>query len=112
MLFAGRIAKSPKGETTRKQSKFCYKITLGACWFRLPALNQRCKGDTLKKFLRGLFKTIAAILGLLIVVILFFAVQANLRENKTGQEAAPSTGRFVQAGDVELFIQEMGPAEG
>jgi pimeloyl-ACP methyl ester carboxylesterase len=50
--------------------------------------------------------------ALLIVVILFFSVQANLRETKTRQEAAPSTGRFVQADDVELFIQEMGPADG
>jgi len=65
----------------------------------------------MKKILQGLLKTIAAILGLLIAVILFFTVLANLRETKMRQEAAPSTGRFVQAGDVELFIQEMGPAD-
>jgi pimeloyl-ACP methyl ester carboxylesterase len=62
----------------------------------------------MKKWLGYLLKTLAAILGLLIGVILFFTVQANLRETKTRHEAAPSTGRFVQAGDVELFIQEMG----
>lgn len=66
----------------------------------------------MKKWLVYLLKTIAAIFGLLIVAISFFAVQANFRETKTRQEAAPSTGRFVQAGDVELFIQEMGPADG
>jgi len=66
----------------------------------------------MKKFLGYLFKTIAAILGLLIAAILFFTVQANLRESKTRQEAAPSTEHFVPAGDVELFIQEMGPADG
>ena len=59
-----------------------------------------------------LLKTLAAILGLLVAVILFFTLLAALRETKTRQEAAPSTGRFVQAGDVELFIQEMGPADG
>ncbi len=63
----------------------------------------------MKKFLGYLLKTIAAILGLLVAVILFFTVQSNLRESKTRHEAAPSTGRFVQAGDVELFIQEMKP---
>jgi pimeloyl-ACP methyl ester carboxylesterase len=66
----------------------------------------------MKKWLGVLFKTIIAILGLLIAAILFFTIQASLRETKTRQEAAPSTGRFVQAGDIELFIQEMGPQEG
>jgi len=66
----------------------------------------------MKKFFGYLLKTIAAILGFLVAVILFFTVLANLRETKTRQEAAPSTGYFVQAGDVELFIQEMGPADG
>ena len=66
----------------------------------------------MKKWLGYLLKTLAAILALLLVVIVLFSVQANLRETKTRQEAAPSTGRFVQAGDVELFIQEIGPADG
>lgn len=66
----------------------------------------------MKKWLGYLFKTLAAILVLLLAVILFFTVLANLRETKTRHEAAPSTGRFVQAGDVELFIQEMGPVDG
>ena len=66
----------------------------------------------MKKWLGYLLKAVASILALLLATILFFAVQANLRETKTRHEAAPSTGRFVQAGDVELFIQEMGPAAG
>ena len=66
----------------------------------------------MKKWLGYLLKTIAAVFTLLLAVILCFAVQANLRETKTRHEAAPSTGRFVPAGDVELFIQEMGPADG
>ncbi|HJR82077.1 MAG TPA: alpha/beta fold hydrolase, partial [Anaerolineales bacterium] len=66
----------------------------------------------MQKWLGYIFKTLAAILVLLLAVILFFTLLANLRETKTRQEAAPSTGRFVQAGDVELFIQEMGPENG
>src|SRR5512134_2579215 len=67
---------------------------------------------TMRKWLGYFLKLIAAIFGLLLVVILFFTALAKLRETETRQEAAPSTGRFVQAGDVELFIQEMGPADG
>jgi len=66
----------------------------------------------MKKWVGYFLKTIAAILGILLAAILFFTVQANLRETKTRQEAAPSTGKFVQAGDVELFIQELGPQDG
>lgn len=66
----------------------------------------------MKKRLGYLLKTIAVIFSLLLAAILFFTAQASLRETKTRHEAAPSTGRFVQAGDVELFIQEMGPANG
>ena len=66
----------------------------------------------MKKWLGYILKTLAAVLALLLAVILFFTLQANLRETKTRQDAAPSTGRFVQAGDVELFIQEIGPVGG
>ena len=66
----------------------------------------------MKKWLGYFLKTIAVILGLLVAMILFFTIQANFRESKTRQEAAPFTGRFVRAGDVELFIQEMGPIDG
>src|SRR5688572_1160909 len=66
----------------------------------------------MNKWPRYLLKTLAALFALLLAAILFFTLQASLRETKTRQEAAPSTGRFVRAGDVELFIQEMGPADG
>lgn len=66
----------------------------------------------MNKWLGWILKTLAAILALLVVVVFFFTVLASLRETKTRQEAAPSTGRFVQAGDVELFVQEIGPADG
>jgi pimeloyl-ACP methyl ester carboxylesterase len=66
----------------------------------------------MKKWLGYILKTLAGILVLIVAVILFFSVQASRRESKTRQEAAPLTGHFVQAGDVELFIQEMGPQDG
>jgi pimeloyl-ACP methyl ester carboxylesterase len=66
----------------------------------------------MKKWFAYFLKILAAIFGLLLALIFFFSAGANLRETKTRQEAAPSTGRFVQAADVELFIQEMGPQDG
>jgi pimeloyl-ACP methyl ester carboxylesterase len=59
-----------------------------------------------------LLRALGAILALLLAVILFFTIAARVRESRTRQEAAPSTGRFVQAGDVELFVQEWGPEDG
>lgn len=66
----------------------------------------------MKKSLGYLLKIIGWILGLIVGLMLVFAIQAGWRETKTRHEAAPARGRFVRAGDVELFIQEMGPEDG
>jgi transposase InsO family protein len=49
---------------------------------------------------------------LLLLVLIGFSVLAVLRERATRTSAAPSTGRFVRADDVDVFIQEAGPATG
>jgi pimeloyl-ACP methyl ester carboxylesterase len=41
-----------------------------------------------------------------------FRFAAHVREFLTRAQAAPSVGRFVRGGDVEMFIQEVGPAQG
>jgi pimeloyl-ACP methyl ester carboxylesterase len=66
----------------------------------------------MKKWFGYAIKTVAVILAVLVAIIIFFSFQSELRESKTRREAAPSRGRFVQAGDIELFIQEMGPEDG
>ncbi len=66
----------------------------------------------MKKWFGYILKTFAWVLGIFFMVVLFFNIQSSLRESKTRHEAAPATGKFVQAGDVEIFIQEMGPADG
>src|SRR5688572_19815528 len=66
----------------------------------------------MKNFFKRLAQILIALVAGLIAVVVFFNFQANARESKTRFEAAPSTGQFVPAGDVELFIQEMGPADG
>jgi pimeloyl-ACP methyl ester carboxylesterase len=69
---------------------------------------------TIDRRVRGVLKwllySIAAIILLIVATLIVFNWQASLRETKTRLEAAPQAGRFVRAGDVELFIQEMGPA--
>jgi pimeloyl-ACP methyl ester carboxylesterase len=62
--------------------------------------------------LKGLVYAGAAVVLAIIALLLVFSWQASRRETKTRIEAAPATGRFVQAGDVEIFIQEMGPSSG
>ncbi|MBI3896943.1 MAG: alpha/beta fold hydrolase [Gammaproteobacteria bacterium] len=46
------------------------------------------------------------------LILITFSWQADLRETRTAAQAAPTSGRFVHTGDVDLFIQEMGPTTG
>ena len=51
-------------------------------------------------------------LGIPLVVLLVlgaFRVAASAREFTTQKDAAPSTGRFIRAVDVDMFVQEAGP---
>ena len=41
-----------------------------------------------------------------------FRAKAGRSEILSAAEIAPKTGRFVHAGDVDLFVQEAGPADG
>ncbi|HJQ39229.1 MAG TPA: alpha/beta fold hydrolase [Thermoanaerobaculia bacterium] len=43
--------------------------------------------------------------------MIVFNVQRRARETQTAAEAAPRSGRFVQTGDVRIFVQEAGPAD-
>ncbi len=49
---------------------------------------------------------------IVVAIVGFFSVQAHRREVEPRNRAAPSTGRFIVAGDAELFIQETGPVSG
>lgn len=63
---------------------------------------------SISTIVKWLFALITTLLVVLVVALLLFACQAKLRESQTRLAAAPPTGRFVSAGDVELFIQESG----
>jgi len=64
------------------------------------------------RWIKRILKIVAslAIIGILILSAFRFA--ASRRESRTSREAAPSTGRFVKAGDVEIYLQEAGSGSG
>jgi len=53
-----------------------------------------------------LFVFIAAIAA----AIIAFNLQRRARETRTAADVAPRTGRFVDGGGVQIFVQESGPA--
>ena len=61
---------------------------------------------------RRLLKIVASLVITVILVLAAFRFAASLREDRTSREAAPITGRFVKAGDVEIYLQEAGSAAG
>ena len=55
----------------------------------------------------------ASVLVVLFVAVLsFFAFITRMRETAPRAASAPPSGRFVRAGDAEVYLQEAGPATG
>jgi pimeloyl-ACP methyl ester carboxylesterase len=46
------------------------------------------------------------------MTVTFFAWQAGKREVRNAVDAAPPGGRYVKAGDADLFVQQAGPPDG
>jgi pimeloyl-ACP methyl ester carboxylesterase len=61
---------------------------------------------------RTFIAIVIAIIGLPSIVLSGFRLVAARRETASRSAAAPSTGHFVRAGDVEMFVQETGPQSG
>lgn len=66
----------------------------------------------MRKLIRILAKSLAALVAVVVLFIFGFWIRAGLVQSEVREIAAPDTGRFVQAADVELYIQEMGPSDG
>ena len=64
------------------------------------------------RFARIVAYSLGALLLAVALVLTGFRIAAARRETLSRHEAAPSAGRFVRAADVELFVQEEGPATG
>ncbi len=61
------------------------------------------------RIIRAIFLTIVL---LPIVVLSAYRVAAARRETRTSADVAPKSGHFVQAADVGMFVQEVGPPTG
>ncbi len=46
------------------------------------------------------------------IALTWFRVAAARRETKPADAVAPASGQFVRAGDVEMFVQDVGPRSG
>jgi len=58
------------------------------------------------------FRVSAALLAAVVLILAGFSWQATRREVVAAAKAAPTEGRYVKAADVEIFVQEAGPADG
>lgn len=82
-----------------------------------PSLSTGVSGiPASRRGARSWFRLLGLFLGLcllLVVLILAaFRLAAARRESQPAQAIAPATGRFVAAGDIQMFVQESGPADG
>jgi pimeloyl-ACP methyl ester carboxylesterase len=62
--------------------------------------------------LRWSFFTLLMVVVWVYVFLLIFAWHVDQRETLSTPEAAPATGRYVKAADVDIFLQEAGPPDG
>jgi len=62
--------------------------------------------------IRGVFWFLLAVLVIVGIVLATYRWQASAREVRDARDVAPAGGRFVRAGDVDIHIQETGPANG
>lgn len=65
-----------------------------------------------RRFARRAAIALAALAILLVLTLAGFRAAAAHRETVARVDGAPRSGRFVRAADVELFVQEAGPASG
>jgi pimeloyl-ACP methyl ester carboxylesterase len=63
------------------------------------------------KALRWLFGSVAILLGIAAIALAILRWQADGRETRIATEAAPPSGRYVRAHDIDMFVQEEGPAD-
>lgn len=65
----------------------------------------------LLKALYGLLGIVTIALGVVALTLTVLRWQADGRETRPAAEAAPITGRYVRANDIQMFVQEEGAAD-
>jgi pimeloyl-ACP methyl ester carboxylesterase len=66
----------------------------------------------MRRFFTYLIRGFLAAGAIVLVGIVLVTAYTLSYESKNSASSAPSTGRYVEAGDVRLFVQEAGPAQG
>jgi pimeloyl-ACP methyl ester carboxylesterase len=64
------------------------------------------------RFLKLVGIAALSIVAIVVLILGGFLLAANLREKEVAEKAAPRGGRYVDAGDVRIFLQERGPTTG
>lgn len=64
------------------------------------------------RVLKWVGRATASLFVFVLVVLIFFSWQTHRRETQTILEAAPSSGRFIEADHTKIFIQEAGARSG
>lgn len=62
----------------------------------------------MKKFLKIIVLIKLISLFLILITIACYSIAASLRETKIADSIAPASGRYIKAGDLQIFVQEMG----
>lgn len=65
----------------------------------------------MRKLAKRVLVALLVVIGLLIAVVCVFDQQRRTRETQNAADVAPRGGRFVQAGDVKIFVQESGSSD-
>lgn len=67
---------------------------------------------SLRVAFRWISRVLAVIVFLIVTVAIILRVASAVRERQAAEQAAPSTGHYVLAGDVKMYVQEAGPSTG
>src|SRR5262245_53214499 len=77
-----------------------------------PRVSPQIMRVLLRTAFRWISRGLAVILLLIVAIAIIFRVTAATRERESAEQAAPSTGHFVPAGDLKMYVQEAGPSNG
>src|SRR5438105_724770 len=66
----------------------------------------------MRTLLRWIIRCLVALVLIVVIALFSFWIVAIMRETKINTDAAPRSGHFVHAADVDLYIQEWGPPSG
>ena len=101
-----KIIVSPAAMTKRKT--IIHRSDIRLVWHTMNLSLRR----SLRTAFRWISRVLAVIALLIAAIVIVSRVAAAAREREAAEQAAPSTGHFVLAGDLQMYVQEAGPSNG